>query len=179
MSEIPIRKRNFRAFEGSLFQPKILEFHRKLPEMGVGRTSRETTSCLKLSSSYRQAIVKLSSSYPQAILKLSSSPSVGHGWSGVGHGWSAVGHGWSAVSHGWSGGLQDHATFVPRREQMLQSALTHASLTCQKIFFGETKHALLFFPPTGEYKSCSSRKMLKNEPTLAIVAVDTAENEPL
>ena len=28
-------------------------------------------------------------------------------------------------------------------------------------------------------KSCRSRKMLKNEPTLAIVAVHTAENEPL
>ena len=28
-------------------------------------------------------------------------------------------------------------------------------------------------------KSCRSRKMLKNAPTLAIVAVDTAENEPL
>ena len=27
-------------------------------------------------------------------------------------------------------------------------------------------------------KSCRSRKMLKNAPTLAIVAVDTAENEP-
>ena len=28
-------------------------------------------------------------------------------------------------------------------------------------------------------KSCRARKMLKNEPTLAIVAVDTGENEPL
>ena len=28
-------------------------------------------------------------------------------------------------------------------------------------------------------KSCRSRKMLQNAPTLAIVAVDTAENEPL
>ena len=28
-------------------------------------------------------------------------------------------------------------------------------------------------------KSCRARKMLKNEPTLAIVAVDTEENEPL
>ena len=28
-------------------------------------------------------------------------------------------------------------------------------------------------------KSCRSRKMRKNAPTLAIVAVDTAENEPL
>ena len=28
-------------------------------------------------------------------------------------------------------------------------------------------------------KSCRTRKMLKNEPTLAIVAVDTEENEPL
>ena len=138
MNEIPIRKRHFRAFEGSLFQPEILEFQRKLPEMGVGRTSRERQSC-----------VSLASVLPQSCVKLSTSPSVGHGWSGVGHGWSAVGHGWSAVSHGWSGGLQDHATFVPRREQMLQSALTHASLTCQKIFFGETKHALLFFPQRG------------------------------
>ena len=30
-----------------------------------------------------------------------------------------------------------------------------------------------------EYKSCRSRKMLKNAPTLAIVAVHTDENEPL
>ena len=30
-----------------------------------------------------------------------------------------------------------------------------------------------------ECKSCRSRKILKNAPTLAIVAVDTAENEPL
>ena len=29
-----------------------------------------------------------------------------------------------------------------------------------------------------ECESCRSRKMLKNAPTLAIVAVDTAENEP-
>ena len=28
-------------------------------------------------------------------------------------------------------------------------------------------------------ESCRSRKILKNEPLLAIVAVDTAENEPL
>ena len=28
-----------------------------------------------------------------------------------------------------------------------------------------------------EYKSCRSRKMLKNEPTLAIVAAHTDENE--
>ena len=30
-----------------------------------------------------------------------------------------------------------------------------------------------------DLKPCRARKMLKNEPTLAIVAVDTAENEPL
>ena len=30
-----------------------------------------------------------------------------------------------------------------------------------------------------ECKSCSSRKMLKNVPTLAIRGVDTAENEPI
>ena len=30
-----------------------------------------------------------------------------------------------------------------------------------------------------ECKSCRSRKMLQNEPLVAIVAVDTAENEPL
>ena len=59
MSEIPIRKRNFRAFEGSLFQPEILEFQRKLPEMGVGRTSREPQSSLSLASVLRQAIDKL------------------------------------------------------------------------------------------------------------------------
>ena len=48
MNEIPIRKRHFRDFEGSLFQPGILEFRRKLPEMGVGRTSRERQSFVSL-----------------------------------------------------------------------------------------------------------------------------------
>ena len=44
-----------------------------------------------------------------------------------------------------------------------------------------TRFLLIFLNLSGakECKFCRSRKMLKNEPTLAIVAVDTEENERL
>ena len=44
-----------------------------------------------------------------------------------------------------------------------------------------TRFLLKFWDLSGakECKSCRSRKMLQNEPLVAIVAVDTAENEPL
>ena len=44
-----------------------------------------------------------------------------------------------------------------------------------------TRFLLKFLDLSGakECKSCRSRKMLQNEPLVAIVAVDTAENEPL
>ena len=44
-----------------------------------------------------------------------------------------------------------------------------------------TRFLLNFLDPSGAkaHKSCRSRKMLKNAPTLAIIAVHTAENEPL
>ena len=45
-------------------------------------------------------------------------------------------------------------------------------------FGGADKRLPFFSPPTGEYKSCRSRKMLQNEYLVAIVAFDTAENEP-
>ena len=61
----------------------------------------------------------------------------------------------------------------------------HASqcigITC--IFVGVHEvvlHVFFHFDSKGakEYKSCSSRKMLKNAPSLAIGGVDIAENEP-
>ena len=62
-------------------------------------------------------------------------------------------------------------------KQVITSFSAFADLP--KVFFWGKHKLVLFFPPTGEYKSCRSRKMLKNAPTLAIWIVDTAENGQL
>ena len=55
---------------------------------------------------------------------------------------------------------------------------TYTALLLPKDSFWAKTNSVVFFSPTGEYKSCRSRKLLKNTPTLAIGSVDTAENEP-
>ena len=54
----------------------------------------------------------------------------------------------------------------------------YLSQLSKRFFWGEQQTLAVFFPPTGEYKPCRSRKMLQNEPTLAIGGVDTAEIWP-
>ena len=57
-------------------------------------------------------------------------------------------------------------------------SLAYLSQLSKRFFWGEQQTLAVFFPPTGEYKSCRSRKMLKNEYLVARIGFDTEENEP-
>ena len=54
----------------------------------------------------------------------------------------------------------------------------YLSQLSKRFFGGEQQTLAVFFPPTGEYKSCRSRKFLKNENKVAKIGVDAAESEP-
>ena len=64
--------------------------------------------------------------------------------------------------------------FESKNGQILKK-ITKIAKKCEKM---RNLLKFQFWSGAKECKSCRSRKILKNAPTLAIVAVDTAENGP-
>ena len=58
-------------------------------------------------------------------------------------------------------------------------SLAYLSQLSKRFFWGEQQTLAVFFPPTGGYKTCRSRKMMKDEYLVAKIGVGTAENELL